>query len=139
MDRVTMMVVKTSGPNSAMVKKMNICPVTEVKEITKTCVAKDGCSSIKKIAYDIPPLMRRGTEVRRHEKQFTLNIICIEEILYSLNKCDCQFDVKLSNPIYPIISASPEMVVSRELCLSELVAVRKRDTPIEMKSATTYS
>ena len=139
MDRVTMIVVNTNGPYSAIVKKINICPVTEVSEITKTCVAKDGCSNMKVIAYDIPPLIRRGTEVNRHEKQFTLNIICMDEILYSLNKCDCQFDVKLSNPMYPTMSTNPDRVVSRELCLSELVAVKKRDTPIEMNRATTYS
>ena len=134
-----MIVVNTSGPYSAMVKKINICPVTEVNEMTKTCVANAGCSTIKLRAYDIPPLMSRGTEVSRQEKQFTLNIICIDDTLYSLNICDCQFDVKLSKPIYPIMSTNPDMVVSRELCLSELVAVRKRETPMEIKRATTYS
>lgn len=52
------------------------------------------------------------TVVNKTEKKFTPHIICSDEVEYFVNNSLCQFDVKLSNAMYPIIKMTPEKVVT---------------------------
>lgn len=54
----------------------------------------------------------KETVVNKTEKKLTPHIICKDEVEYFVNNSLCQLEVKLSNAMYPIISKTPENVVT---------------------------
>lgn len=106
-----MIIVNTTAPNLAIVKKMKSWPTAELIERMTQSAKNFGYSDANWMPSVKPPCTNNDEAVNSELKRFTPNIIWILVMPYDLKISLCQFDVKESNTIYIDNKNSPVMVV----------------------------